>query len=36
MTGVRLGDGTTWVKNRGYTWVLGKHMADKLYPQGGA
>lgn len=35
MTGVRLGDGTTWVKNRGYTWVLGKYMADKLYPQGG-
>lgn len=34
MTGVRLGDGTTWVKHRGYAWVLGSHMASKLYPQG--
>ncbi len=34
MAGVRLGDGTTWVKSRGYTWVLGSYMAAKLYPQG--
>lgn len=34
MTGVRLGDGTTWVKHRGYSWVLGAHMAAKLYPAG--
>lgn len=35
MAGVRLGDGTTWVKHRGYAWVLGAHMAAKLYPAGG-
>jgi hypothetical protein len=34
MTGVRLGDGTAWVKSRGYTWTLGSYMAAKLYPQG--
>jgi hypothetical protein len=34
MTGVRLGDGTTWVKHRGYTWVLGSYMSAKLYPHG--
>ena len=34
MAGVRLGDGTTWVKSRGYSWVLGSYMAGKLYPGG--
>lgn len=34
MAGVRLGDGTTWVKSRGFSWVLGSYMAAKLYPQG--
>ena len=34
-TGVRMSDGTTWVKQPGYHWRLGKHMAEKLYPGGG-
>ena len=34
MNGVRLGDGTTWVKSKGYSWVLGAYMAERFYPQG--
>lgn len=35
-TGVRMSDGTTWIKQPGWHWNLGRYMREKAYPGGEA